>query len=110
MSVVPTIVPLGAVTAVNADVPLPFKMPVKVPAPEPPWPTVRAVVSPVNEVISLFAPEAAALNAVRALAAVPAPVPPLLTFKNGPASNNASIESRSELIFVPQLSVDAPTD
>jgi hypothetical protein len=40
---------------------------------------------------------------------VPTPVPPFVTFNNGPASNNASIESKSELIFVPQLSVDAPT-
>jgi hypothetical protein len=40
---------------------------------------------------------------------VPTPVPPLATFKRGPASNNASMESRSVLIFVPQVSVDAPT-
>jgi hypothetical protein len=40
---------------------------------------------------------------------VPTPVPPFVTLSNGPASNNASIESKSVLIFVPQLSVDAPT-
>ncbi len=40
---------------------------------------------------------------------VPTPVPPLVTFSNGPASNNASIESRSVLILVPHESVDAPT-
>jgi hypothetical protein len=40
---------------------------------------------------------------------VPTPVPPLVTFSSGPASNNASIESKSLLIFVPQVSVDAPT-
>ena len=40
---------------------------------------------------------------------VPTPVPPLATFSNGPASNNASIKSRSVLTFVPQVSVDAPT-
>ena len=39
VSVVPTIVPLGAVTAVNAEVPLPFKMPVNVAAPDPPLAT-----------------------------------------------------------------------
>jgi hypothetical protein len=40
---------------------------------------------------------------------VPTPVPPLVTFSNGPVSNNASILSRSVLIFVPQESVEAPT-
>jgi hypothetical protein len=40
---------------------------------------------------------------------VPTPVPPFATFSNGPASNNASIKSRSALTFVPQVSVDAPT-
>jgi hypothetical protein len=40
---------------------------------------------------------------------VPTPVPPFVTFSSGPASNNASIESKSVLIFVPQLSVEAPT-
>jgi hypothetical protein len=40
---------------------------------------------------------------------VPTPVPPFVTFSNGPASNNASIESRSVLIFVPHVSVEAPT-
>ena len=69
VSVVPTIVPLGAVTAVNALVPLPFKMPVNVAAPD----------------------------------------PPLATFSTGPASNNESIESKSEFIFCPQESVEAPT-
>jgi hypothetical protein len=37
------------------------------------------------------------------------PVPPFATFSTGPASNNASIESRSEFILVPQESVEAPT-
>ena len=37
------------------------------------------------------------------------PVPPFVTFNIGPASNNASMVSRSVLIFVPQVSVDAPT-
>jgi hypothetical protein len=40
---------------------------------------------------------------------VPTPVPPFVTFSNGPASNKASMESKSELIFVPHVSVDAPT-
>jgi hypothetical protein len=37
------------------------------------------------------------------------PVPPFATFSTGPASNNASIVSKSALTFVPQVSVDAPT-
>ena len=40
---------------------------------------------------------------------VPTPVPPLVTLSSGPASNKASIESRSVLIFVPHVSVEAPT-
>jgi hypothetical protein len=40
---------------------------------------------------------------------VPTPVPPLVTLSNGPASNNASMLSKSVLILVPQVSVDAPT-
>jgi hypothetical protein len=40
---------------------------------------------------------------------VAAPVPPLLTFSTGPASNNASMVSKSLLIFWPHVSVDAPT-
>jgi len=42
-------------------------------------------------------------------AGVAVPVPPLVFFSTGPASNKASIESRSVLIFVPQVSVEAPT-
>jgi hypothetical protein len=59
--------------------------------------------------MSEFAPDLAALSAVLAVAAVLAPVPPLATFKTGPASNNASIKSRSVLTLVPQVSVLAPT-
>jgi hypothetical protein len=59
--------------------------------------------------MSEFAPDAAALSAVLAAAAVLAPVPPLATLSTGPASNNASIKSRSLLTLVPQVSVDAPT-
>ncbi len=40
---------------------------------------------------------------------VPTPVPPLVTLSNGPASNNPSMVSRSVLILVPHVSVDAPT-
>jgi hypothetical protein len=40
---------------------------------------------------------------------VPTPVPPFVTFNSGPASNNASIKSRSEFTFVPHVSVEAPT-
>jgi len=40
---------------------------------------------------------------------VPTPVPPLVTLRYGPASNNASIESKSVFILVPHESVDAPT-
>jgi hypothetical protein len=40
---------------------------------------------------------------------VPTPVPPLVTFKSGPASNNASIKSRSLLTLVPQVFELAPT-
>ena len=40
---------------------------------------------------------------------VPTPVPPFVTLSNGPVSNNASIVSRSVLIFVPHVSVEAPT-
>jgi hypothetical protein len=40
---------------------------------------------------------------------VPTPVPPLVTLSNGPASNNASMLSRSVLILVPHESVEAPT-
>jgi hypothetical protein len=40
---------------------------------------------------------------------VPTPVPPLVTLSNGPVSNNKSIESKSEFIFDPQESVEAPT-
>jgi hypothetical protein len=40
---------------------------------------------------------------------VPTPVPPLVTFSNGPASNNASIKSRSALTLVPQVFELAPT-
>lgn len=44
VSVVPTIVPEGAVTAVNAEVPLPFTIPVNVDAPVPPSATARSVI------------------------------------------------------------------
>lgn len=47
--------------------------------PVPPCPTERAVVRPVSEVISEFAPEAAAPRLVRAPDAVVAFVPPLPT-------------------------------
>jgi hypothetical protein len=40
---------------------------------------------------------------------VPTPVPPLVTLSNGPASNSASMVSKSLLILVPHVSVDAPT-
>src|ERR1700683_1996982 len=45
-------------------------------APVPPWATLKAVVSPVSEVMSELAPEAAAPRLLRAPAAVLAPVPP----------------------------------
>lgn len=44
--------------------------------PVPPWLTLRAVVRPVNDVMSEFAPDAAAPKFVRAPAAVVALVPP----------------------------------
>ncbi len=40
---------------------------------------------------------------------VPTPVPPFVTLSNGPASNSASMVSKSLLILVPHVSVDAPT-
>jgi hypothetical protein len=40
---------------------------------------------------------------------VPTPVPPFVTFNSGPASNNASIKSRSALTLVPQVFELAPT-
>jgi hypothetical protein len=40
---------------------------------------------------------------------VPTPVPPFVTFNSGPASNNASIKSRSALTLPPHVSVLAPT-
>lgn len=46
VSVVPTTAPDGAATAVNADVPLPTKRPVNVPAPLPPRATDRVPVQP----------------------------------------------------------------
>ena len=62
-----------------APVPLPNKIPLaaKVPAPVPPCATVRAVVSPVSEVMSEFAPRAAAPREVSAAPALVALVPPL---------------------------------
>ncbi len=46
VSVVPTIVPLGAVTVVNADAPFPINTPVNVPAPDPPRATDNVPVHP----------------------------------------------------------------
>jgi hypothetical protein len=40
---------------------------------------------------------------------VPTPVPPLVTFNSGPASNKASIKSRSLLTLVPHVLELAPT-
>jgi hypothetical protein len=40
---------------------------------------------------------------------VPTPVPPLVTFNSGPASNSASIESRFVLTLPPQVLALAPT-
>ena len=40
---------------------------------------------------------------------VPTPVPPLVTLSRGPVSNSASMVSKSVLILVPQVSLDAPT-
>ena len=62
--------------AVNAFVPFPRTIPVRVVAPVPPWATLNAVVNPVSEVISEFAPLDAALKFVRAPDAVVEPVPP----------------------------------
>jgi hypothetical protein len=56
--------------------------PVEVVTPVPPCKTVKAVVRPVIEVMSEFAPLAAALKLVLALAAVEAPVPPSATAKS----------------------------
>ena len=53
--------------AVTALVPDPNKIPVSVEAPVPPPETVRAVVSPVMDVMSLLAPEAARLATKLAL-------------------------------------------
>ena len=65
--------------ALIALVPLPSKTPfaVSVLVPIPPWTTLRAVVRPDREVMSLLAPLAAALMFDRAPPAVVAPVPPL---------------------------------
>jgi len=68
-------------TRETADVPLPTNTEpeVNVVAPVPPWPTDSAVVKPVNEVISEFAPDAAAPMPDRAVACVVPPVPPFAT-------------------------------
>jgi len=57
VSLVPTIVPLGAVAVVNGDVPLPIKTPVNVPAPLPPRATDSVPVQPsVKDVEVMTAP------------------------------------------------------
>lgn len=50
--------------------------------PVPPWPIEIAVVRPESEVMSLFAPEAAAPRFALALEAVDAPVPPSATARS----------------------------
>ena len=71
-----TLTPLNVLAAVN-DAPPMFTSALEgVLAPVPPWLIERAVLSPDNDVISEFAPLAAAPKVPRAPAVVLAPVPP----------------------------------
>jgi len=72
-------VPSNGVTKVGLVDNTTLPDPVEVVTPVPPCKTVKAVVRPVIEVMSEFAPLAAALKLVLALAAVEAPVPPSAT-------------------------------
>jgi hypothetical protein len=72
----------------------------KTKAPEP--------VSPVTAAAK-FADDGVPRNVATPVPKLEMPVPPFATFSTGPASNSASILSRSVLILVPQESVEAPT-
>jgi hypothetical protein len=72
----------------------------KTKAPEP--------VSPVTAAAK-FADDGVPRNVATPVPKLEMPVPPFATFSTGPASNNKSIESKSEFIFDPQESVLAPT-
>lgn len=67
--------------AVTAEVPAPKRMPVKVAAPVPPCATESGVESPVREVMSLFAPEAAKLTTklARVICLVVPAAPPVVS-------------------------------
>jgi hypothetical protein len=65
-------------------------------------------VSPVTAAAK-FADDGVPRNVATPVPKLEMPVPPFATFSTGPASNNASIKSKSVLTFVPQVSVDAPT-
>jgi hypothetical protein len=69
---------------------------------------VRAVAAFVNALKLLPVASVPKPKFVRAPAAVPAPVPPLVSFRYWPASKSASNASKSAFIFVPHVSVDAP--
>ena len=75
-------VPSNGVTKVGLVDNTTLPDPVEVVTPVPPCRTVKAVVRPVIEVMSEFAPLAAALKLLLALAAVEAPVPPSATAKS----------------------------
>jgi len=75
-------VPKAGVTKVGEFDNTLLPVPVEVVTPVPPCKTVKAVVKPVIDVMSEFAPLAAAPKLVRALAAVDAPVPPSATAKS----------------------------
>jgi hypothetical protein len=65
-------------------------------------------VSPVTAAAK-FADDGVPRNVATPVPKLEMPVPPFATFSTGPASNNASMESRSVLILVPHESVEAPT-
>lgn len=69
-------VPSAGVTNVGDVARTTDPLPVDADAPVPPCATVRGVVRPVREVMSLFAPRVAAERLVRAAVALVAPVPP----------------------------------
>ncbi len=110
VSVVPTIVPLGAVTVVNADVPFPIKTPVNVPAPEPPRATLSVPVHPnVNEVEVMTEPvgvpprvNVTFVSFVFVMSPrVPTPVPPRLAASVPVHPSVSDVACRSAVVGVP---------
>ncbi len=110
VSVVPTIVPLGAVTVVNADVPFPIRTPVRVPAPDPPRATLRVPVQPkVNDVALITAPvgvppsvSVTFVSFVFVMSpSVPTPVPPRLAASVPVQPSVNDVDCRSAVVGVP---------